>query len=211
MMISRWQCVMAAWGLISLALYAGCDRAPPPVPTAPISPSGAAAKAMELFDTNKDGKISGAELDKAPGLKASLTILGTNKDQGVTADQIKARAQKWLDSKAARMRFTVVVLRNGQPLAGATVKLVPEKFLADYLTETPQGITSDSGSALISLPIIPGPNGAPSGMSPGIYRVEITKDGENIPAKYNTATELGQEVSKDNEALYYGTKYNLTY
>ena len=32
------------------------------------------------------------------------------------------------------------------------------------------------------------------GVPPGFYRVEITKAGEQIPAKYNTATTLGGEV-----------------
>ena len=32
------------------------------------------------------------------------------------------------------------------------------------------------------------------GLSPGFYRVEITKEGDNIPAKYNTATTLGLEI-----------------
>ena len=33
-------------------------------------------------------------------------------------------------------------------------------------------------------------------MCPGYYRVEITK-GSEIPAKYNTATILGEEISGD--------------
>ena len=44
-----------------------------------------------------------------------------------------------------------------------------------------------------------------------MYRVEITKDGENIPAKYNTETILGQEVSLDNIDLQMGIKFNLKY
>ena len=35
------------------------------------------------------------------------------------------------------------------------------------------------------------------GVSPGFYRVQITKSGEKIPAKYNTETTLGQEVARD--------------
>ena len=35
-----------------------------------------------------------------------------------------------------------------------------------------------------------------TGMCPGFYRVEITK-GNEIPAKYNTATILGEEVAGD--------------
>jgi hypothetical protein len=210
-MISRLGCGVAVLGLVSLAFFGGCDRKPPRLVAAPISPSGAASKAMELFDTNKDGKISGAELDKAPGLKAALTILNTDKDKGVTQEQIQAQAQKWVDSRTARMPVNCTVTRNGQPLAGATVKFVPEKFLSEYLTASPVGTTDEAGRALISLPTTPGPEGDPPGMGPGIYRVEITKAGDNIPAQYNTATTLGQEVSKQNPELMMGIKFDLKY
>jgi hypothetical protein len=210
-MTARLGCGLAVLGMLTLALSVGCDRPPSRVQTAPISPSGAGSKAMELFDTNKDGKISGAELDKAPGLKASLPLLGTDKDKGVTAKQISDRAQKWLDSLVGRMPFTVSVYHNGNPLAGATIKLVPEKFLSEYLTVTPVGKTNETGRASVTLPTTPGPDGDPVGMSPGMYRVEITKDGETIPAKYNTETTIGQEVSQDNQEIMLGIKYNLTY
>jgi hypothetical protein len=100
---------------------------------------------------------------------------------------------------------------NGNPLAGATVKFVPEKFLSDYLTETPTGTTSENGMAMISLPTTPGPDGDPPGMGPGMYRVEITKAGDNIPAQYNTNTTLGQEVSLDNPDMQMGIRFNLKY
>ncbi len=31
-------------------------------------------------------------------------------------------------------------------------------------------------------------------LPPGLYRIRVTKDGTNIPARYNTQTTLGQEV-----------------
>ena len=48
------------------------------------------------------------------------------------------------------------------------------------------------------------------GLSPGFYRVEITKDGEKIPAKYNTETTLGAEVAGGSEARN-GLKFELQY
>ena len=177
----------------------------------PFNPAGAAAKALELYDADKDGKISGAELNQAPGLKAALKVMGTDKDKGVTADHISTRVQKWLDSRIGRMSLSCQVTHNGQPLAGATVKFVPEKFLNAYSTETASGTTNQTGMAMISLPTQPGPDGDPPGLPTGMYRVEITKDGENIPAKYNTETTLGQEVSLDNIDLQMGIKFNLKY
>lgn len=176
-----------------------------------IKPAEAAKKAMELYDTNKDGKISGPELDKAPGLKAALKVMKTDAEKGVTAEQIAERIQKWLDSRIGRMSLSCQVLHNGQPLSGATVKFVPEKFLSDYLKETASGKTNENGMAMISLPTEPGPDALPPGLTTGMFRVEITKDGENIPAMYNTATVLGQEVSLDNIDMQMGIKFNLKY
>jgi len=34
-------------------------------------------------------------------------------------------------------------------------------------------------------------------LPPGLYRIRVTKDGTNIPARYNTRTKLGQEVYAD--------------
>jgi hypothetical protein len=198
-MNSRLAMGLAAVGMISLAFSLGCDFPPPRVKAPPISASGAAAKAMELYDTNKDSKISGAELDKCPGLKASLKVMKTDKDKGITSEMIVERIKRWQASGVGRTSMSCQVVRGGQPLVDATVKFVPEKFLADWLTETATGKTNQTGTAMVSLPITEtGPDAPPPGICPGIYRVEITKDGVQIPAKYNTNTEFGQEVSLDN-------------
>ena len=165
---------------------------------------------MQLYDTDKDGKISGEELDRAPGLKASLTLLGTDKERGVTADQIAARIGKWSDSHVGRAVVSCIVMHNGQPLSGATVKFIPERFLADDLPETASGTTRQTGLAMISMPAGPGSD-TPPGVPPGMYRVEITKDDEDIPAKYNAATVLGKEISIDNPEIEKGIQFDLIY
>jgi hypothetical protein len=48
-------------------------------------------------------------------------------------------------------------------------------------------------------------------VAPGFYHVEVTKSGENIPAKYNSATTLGQEVAMDAQELMQGIKFDLKY
>jgi hypothetical protein len=198
-----------------LAIYAGCDSPPPRVNQVSYTTSDA-QKAMDMFDTDKNGKISGTELDKAPGLKAALTVLGADKDKSITKEQIAARIQKWIDSKIGRQTVSCTVFRNGAPLENATVKFVPEKFLTETIKLRGQtligvGKTNASGMAMISWPTTKGPDGDPAGIGPGIYRIEVTKDGETIPAKYNTETTLGQEISQDNIELQRGLKYYLTY
>jgi hypothetical protein len=204
-------------GIVSLAICGGCDPKPDRVKPVDYQPARQSNKAMDLFDVNKDGKISGTELDKAPGLKAALTILGAGKDKAVTQEQIKNRIQKWKDSIIGRMTVNCTVTRNGNPLEGATIKFVPEQFLADDFKGKDGalligiGKTNGMGSTTITWPTTPGPNGDPSGIGPGIYKIEVTKDGEPIPTKYNTATVLGQEISQDNIELQRGLKYNLSY
>jgi hypothetical protein len=199
---------LAAVAVLSLAIYLGCDRPPPRVEQPVYNPTAAAAKAMELYDTNKDGKISDKELDKCPGLKASLKVMKTDKTKGITKEMITERMNKWVESRIGRTSLSCMVTRGGQPLVGATVKFVPESFLSDTLKDVAQGETNATGMAMISLPTSRDPDAPPPGIPPGIYRVEITKGGE-IPAMYNTATVFGQEVSLDNIEMQMGIKYQL--
>ena len=83
---------------------------------------------------------------------------------------------------------------NGKPLAGAEVKFVPETFLGDDI-KTASGKTNQAGMARLSVATTS--RADPPGVAFGLYRVEITKPGDNIPAKYNTETTLGQEVALD--------------
>jgi hypothetical protein len=186
----------AAGLLISLLFSLGCQPSKTVVPLIKVNPSAAASKAMSMYDTNKDQKISGSELDNAPSLKADLDMLGADANKGVTAAQISARIQKWNDDRNGIVPVLCYVTHNGAPLADADVKFVPDPFVADYLSQVGEGETDENGAARVSLPREPGSD-MPSGVPPGFYRVQITKAGENIPAAYNTATTLGQEIATD--------------
>jgi hypothetical protein len=187
---------------------AGCSRGLPRVYPPSINASSAGAKAMEMYDTDKNGTISGAELDKCPGLKAALAQFDPTGEGTITAAKITARIEHWQKKKIARMQFDCIVLRNGKPLADAEVKFVPEKFLGDDI-KTASGKTNGNGRVLLSIPTT-GPTDPP-GVAFGLYRVEITKAGDNIPAQYNTETTLGQEVALDVPAVQKGIQFNLQY
>jgi hypothetical protein len=213
-MISRSEWRLLAAMLIAMlisAFCAGCMGQPSPVPQPPFDANAESSKALELFDADKDGKISGKELDKCPGIKASLKVMKTDKDKGVTKEMIVGRIDKWIESKIGRTTISCTVTRNGKPLEGAKVAFVPEPFLSDALPQKADGTTNQMGMAMISLPVETGTDALPPGMPPGMYRVEITKPGDNIPAKFNKATELGQEVSLDNIDIQKGIKFDLKY
>jgi len=162
-----------------------------------------------MYDANKDGKISGAELDKCPALKAAMAQIDTTGDGAITAAKITARIRAWQESKLGRMSLSCTVQHNGQPLSGAEVKFVPEKFLGENMRPA-SGKTDQYGMAMLSVPTS-GARDDPPGVAPGLYRVEITKPGANIPAKYNTETTLGQEVALDAKGMQEGIKFNLKY
>jgi hypothetical protein len=178
-------------------VVAGCDNGAKRLSPPKVSPLTAAANAMTMYDTNHDGKISGDELEKCASLKAIA------KNGEVTAEMISAQISEWQKGNIGRVSVSVRILHNGQPLANASVKVVPEKFMGADI-QSAVDTTIANGGVGLSVPAGPG---VPKGMSPGFYRIEVTKDGESIPAKYNTETTLGLAVLGDVN----GTPFNLVY
>ncbi|MCC7086984.1 MAG: hypothetical protein IT427_18445 [Pirellulales bacterium] len=153
-------------------------------------------QAIQEFDANSDGSLDGAELGKAPGLKAALARVDSNHDGKLTVEEIDARIDQWRALQVALMPVTFTITLDQQRLAGAEVRLVPEKFLGAGI-KAAAGTTSNSGAAGLWISDHPDERG----VGPGFYRVEITKkEGgkETIPAKFNAQTELGVEMAGDN-------------
>ncbi len=195
--------------VLSVVVAFGCSGKPGRIHPPAINASSAGAEAITMYDTDKDGKISGAELDKCPALKAAMAQIDPSGEKAITADMITARIKAWQASKLGRTAVSCTVLHNGRPLPDAEVKFVPEKFLGENLPEA-SGKTDQSGVAMISIPT-GGDRKVPPGVAPGLYRVEITKASEKIPAKYNTETTLGQEVALDAAGIREGIKFDLKY
>jgi hypothetical protein len=176
-----------------------------------IDAAAAGKEAIRLYDKDKDGKISGKELDKCPGLKSAIDNLDPSGKEEITAQKIAARIKKWQDSKLGRMSLGCRVTHNGKPLDGAEVRFVPEKYLGKGL-KIAKGKTDANGMVMLSVPQkTTGQFRDPPGVAPGLYRVEISKEGEKIPAKYNTQTVFGQEVAMDAKGIQEGIKFDLKY
>jgi hypothetical protein len=192
-----------------LLLTAGCSgNAPAPrVDAAPLNPGAAASQALATLDENKDGQIAGAELDKAPGLKAALKPrLDSNNDGKASADEITNRVQQYLNSRVASLPCRCEVLLDGKPVEGAVVRFIPEPFLGTAL-KTATGTTDALGVTMLRVEGSDLP-----GMSPGMYRVEISKPtggADAIPAAYREKTTLGAEVANDLESLSSGVTFSL--
>ncbi|MFL5341035.1 MAG: hypothetical protein ACJ8F7_12880 [Gemmataceae bacterium] len=178
------------------ALFAGCSgagggRVSPPS----LSPSDAAAKAIAEYDTNHDNLLDAKELEKCPGLLAGLDEMDTNKDKKLSADEIAKALESIRDSKIGLMSLGCLVLLDGRPLAGATVRLVPESFLGPAFKPA-TGTTEDDGNVLFRTE-----GYDVDGVPMGVYRIEVSKKDaggkELIPARYNSATTLGKVIAPE--------------
>ncbi|MCA9189167.1 MAG: hypothetical protein KDA99_26260 [Planctomycetales bacterium] len=155
-----------------------------------IDPAGIAQAAMDSYDADKNGSLSKSELAKCPGLLSALAEYDTDKNNAISAEEISTRMQKTLDSGIGRLEFTVRVLSQGRTVQNAVVKFVPDPIMGGAILPA-EGTTDYDGNAS---PVANPSDGLP-GIQFGIYRVEITHPQLKLPAKYNTSTTLGVEVS----------------
>jgi hypothetical protein len=188
---------LAPWlGACLLLPAAGCSESRVAAPR--LSPEEAGKQALAAYDANGDGVLDEAELEKCPALKSCLTILDTDGDGRLSADEIAARVAAYQESKIGLAAFACQVTLDGRPLEGATVTLVPETFLGPGLKKA-SGVSDAQGWVRMQTEgaVVPG-------VACGLYRVEASKkdaDGEEaIPASYNTQTVLGVEVAPDTQA-----------
>jgi hypothetical protein len=173
--------------LVGLAVFVagGCGSDVPRAPL-PAIPADAPEKAIAMYDVDKNGFLDAAELEKAPALKAAF-----RESSKVTANDIAASIAELKAARHGRLAAVFVVKHNGRPLQDATVTVVPEAFLGSDF-QPGIGKTNQFGEAWPTVPVS-GPKDV-QGVARGFYHVEITKSGENIPAKYNTQTILGAQV-----------------
>lgn len=191
-------CVLTLGALLISVI--GCSGGKAPRVKQAAFDSAAGSKAIEMYDANKDGKISGAEFDKCPAIKIAISRMDPKGQSEATAETIDAQVKKWTGSKTSRTSFFCKVCRNGVPLADATVTFVPEKFLGPNVRAA-VGKTDKTG--VTPLNIGEGRSAVNRGIGPGFYRVVITKDGMTIPDKYSTeaGTVFGEVIAPDTPAL----------
>jgi hypothetical protein len=184
---------------------AGCmQRQQPPV-EAPAIDSHAGQKAVTAYDAASKGYLDTNDMQKAPCLQTYFARVPHDEQGHVTSSDIQTRIAMWKESGLRRFLMPCRILKNGRPLAGAVVTFVPEAFLGPDL-KTGSGTTDVNGFTKISVPGID-----PPGIAPGFYRVQVTKPGEAIPARYNTATILAEELAADNPHLVHGAEFRLEY
>jgi hypothetical protein len=199
--------------LSSFVFVVGCSYQATRVQPVEIDASSAATAALEMYDKDGDGAIAGAELDAVQGVKKHLALYDRDNDQRVTREEIVERLGVWDSNPAAIMGSSYVVYLDGKPLSGATMKFVPEPYLGPNVKPA-TGVTTQIG--------LTRPSHAPEdlpktangrtiyGMTSGTFKIEITHPNQKIPARYNTQTELGDEVAHDINPTGAPIKISLT-
>ena len=172
-------------------MLAGCSerRIAPPVK---VNAEQVAAEAMKQLDANGDGFLDETELAKCPGLLSCLQAWDTDKDGKLSKAEITEGLSPLKDNETGLRAVSCRVYLDDRPLAGASVKLVPEKFLG--LELKPVSGTSDTDGRVR----LQAAGQEFPGVPPGIYRIEVSlKDSggqETIPARYNRETMLGKQI-----------------
>jgi hypothetical protein len=188
-------------------LTTGCSHGPTAVKPPFIDPVEASRQAMELYDTDHDGQLSDKELEACPGILMHRDLYDSDHDGKISREEVEARIRKLRASRIGLTRLGVQVRMDGRPLAGATVKLVPEKYLGSDIKGA-AGITGAGGAASLSIPDedLPAAQHGLTGVHYGTYKLEITHPTAKIPAKYNTQTTLGYETERGNPFVDFDLK-----
>ena len=185
--------------LLALICAAGCSGQPGAVRPPDVDPGDAAQAAIEKHDRNADGALSKDELSSAPELASVIDTYDTSSDGALSVDEITAGIEGWHQAGVGARSVPFTVTLDGRPLAGATVRLVPADFVRDGVKPA-EGTTNANGAGQFNMAPEDRPKNAPNIplMQPGLYKVEITHPSTKVPAKYNTVTSLGIEISSGN-------------
>ena len=183
---------------VALLAAAGCGQgaAPPPPP---LDPAAIAARAIAALDANQSGALEAAEIAQSHGLRSGLSKIDANGDGILTAAEIEQRLRRYDEFPVANLPLGCVVWIDGRPLAEGDVRLVPEPFFGDS-RQVVLGRSDEHGTVDFRAE-----GNDAFGVPQGLYRIEISKTdaagNETLPARYNTQTQLGQEVAFDRREI----------
>ena len=180
---------------LSLLLVSCSSSTPARIMPPQIDAVAAGKAAIAQYDTNKNGLIEGSELDSVVSIKSRIDQIDTNGDKHISAEEITSRIYTWREGGLGIIGDSVRVMLDGEPLKGAIVKFLPEKFLSTEIKPA-QGTTDEKGIAMMTIDDPDLKARRIGGVQCGFYRVEISKDVvPPIPSRYNTNSILGEEVA----------------
>lgn len=181
---------------VSFAVAGGCSGKPSSVEVPAIVPQEAAQAAIEQYDRNGDGQLSADELESCPALSKALGKYDTNRDRTISEEELIKRFSMWSEGGLGVSSLTCQLTLDGRPFSGALVKLVPEDCLSQWIHEA-TGTADVSGIVRLGIDSKYLPDDLKNfhGVHQGLYKIEITHPEIAVPARYNTETVHGMEVS----------------
>lgn len=190
--------ILLTFVLFSITTISCSRRAAPSAPK--MDPSALSARALELYDTDKNGKIDGKELDATPALAFSLRELDANRDKGLDADEIRTRLEAWNASGVTLMSPNFSCKVAGKTVKEGTLKLTPDPFMGSAFPSA-QGEFLNGACQ----PAAPNP-GNYQAIPLGFYSVEVSSPQGNIPPG-----KLGVEVFEGSQYFQKNGEYRLSF
>jgi hypothetical protein len=184
--------------LLGLTAVAGCtskDTVGREAAVPKYDPDGIAKAAIADYDKNGDGLLDVNELKACPALYWSLAAIDTNGDKKLSADEIRKRVESYAAGPTGSVPVTCTVRLDGQPFGGATVTFDPEPCMGKAIKHATA--TTDAEGRCVEYQV---EGKTYRGLSAGLYRIRVTKDGVSIPLRFNTESAIGQEVFHDTRA-----------
>jgi len=183
----------SAFVLLACISLVGCTRGPEKVEQPAMNAEAMTDGAMEMCDADSDGFITKSEAKACPSIKSAMVDLDVDpKDNKISRDEMLARFNLYVESKIGLSAPAIYVRKgsvNGMGLVGATVRMIPESFMEEYI-ETAEGTVIDPENGYTDISVVAGM----PGVRIGFYRIEITSDDMKIPAKFNEKSIYGVEI-----------------
>jgi hypothetical protein len=169
--------------LITVSIATGCNKSSGSL-LREGTPEEAAAKVLELYDANKDGKVASNELTSSPALVDGLPRIDTNRDGAIDLAEMTARFAAH-DDMSQLVALDVLITSKRQPLDGAVVTFTAEPFMGE-------GKQSYSGTTSGGVCHLQGQEKEIRGVVPtGYYKVHIVHEASG------TDVTRGVEVADD--------------
>jgi hypothetical protein len=182
------------WALVGFGL-AGCTSSSTHLLEAPspkYDADAVAQAALTEFDKNSSGTLEPGELSACPALLQGFAAIDTNRDKRLSADELKQRVEAYAALASGSVPVGCIVTLDGKPLADAIVTFVPEACMGGVLKPATArtNVAGHCDEFTIDGKTYRGPGA-------GLYKIQVTKDGVAIPARFNAQTMLGREVYPD--------------
>ena len=181
----------------SLALWLASGCGPRPGSPQPLDPAAIASAAVAALDRNQSGAIEVAEMTHP--LRSGAAKIDADGDGALTAEELTQRLARYGEFPVECLPLGCIVQLDGRPLAEGQVRLVPEAYFGASRRMV-LGRTDPNGMADFK---VEGERGF--GVPQGMYRIEVSKTDSNgretLPARYNTDSQLGQEIAFDRREI----------